>query len=110
MLKEGKTENLSSAWNMAKADFSKTVDAFKTKREIRHSADRAVADQLMNYVRDQFVDKMEAMFITLDFESKEYWTSRTESLRHKLAQLITGADELTPVQKNELEQIIITTS
>ena len=62
----------------------------------------------MTYVRDQFVEKMEATFVTLDLESKEYWTSQTESLRKQLAQLITGADELTPVQKDELEQIIIT--
>ena len=44
----------------------------------------------------------------MTLESKEYWTSQTESLRKQLAQLITGADELTPVQKDELEQIIIT--
>ena len=62
----------------------------------------------MTYVRDQFVEKMEATFVTLDLESKEYWTSQTENLRKQLAQLITGADELTPVQKDELEQIIIT--
>lgn len=108
LLKEGKTENLSNVWNTAKADFGKTVDSYKAKREIRHSADRVVADQLMTYVRDQFVEKMEATFVTLDLESKEYWTSQTESLRKQLAQLITGADELTPVQKDELEQIIIT--
>lgn len=108
LLKEGKTENLSNAWNTAKADFGKTVDSYKAKREVRHSADRVVADQLMTYVRDQFVEKMEATFVTLDLESKEYWTSQTESLRKQLAQLITGADELTPVQKDELEQIIIT--
>ena len=101
-------ENLSNVWNTAKADLSKTVESYKTKREIRHSADRVVADQLMTYVRDQFVEKMEATFVTLDLESKEYWTSQTESLRKQLAQLITGADELTAVQKDELEQIIIT--
>ena len=108
LLREGKTENLSNVWNTAKADLSKTVESYKTKREIRHSADRVVADQLMTYVRDQFVEKMEATFVTLDLESKEYWTSQTESLRKQLAQLITGADELTAVQKDELEQIIIT--
>lgn len=108
LFKEGKTENLSNAWNTAKADFSKAVDSYKAKREIRHSADRAVADQLMTYVRDQFVERMEEIFVTLDMESKEYWTSQTESLRKQLARLITGADELTAVQKDELEQIIIT--
>ena len=108
LFKEGKAENLSNVWNTAKADFSKTVDTYKVKREIRHSADRAVADQLMAYVREQFVEKMESTFATLDLESKEYWTSQTESLRKQLAQLISGADELTAAQKDELEQIIIT--
>lgn len=108
VLKEGKTENLENAWNVAKSDLSKTMNSYKTKREIRHSVDQAVADQLMSYVKDQFIEKMESEFITLDSESKEYWSTQTESLRKQLALLITGADELTPVQKDELEQIIIT--
>ena len=108
LLKEGKRENLTNAWNTARSDFAKTVDSYKVKREIRHSADRAVADQIMTYVKEQFVEKMESTFITLDQESKEYWSTQTENLRKQLAQLITGADELTPVQKDELEQIIIT--
>lgn len=108
LFREGKKENLTDAWNTAKADFAKTVDTYRAKREVRHSADRVVAEQIMSYVRDQFVERMEAMFVTLDRESKEYWGSQTESLRKQLAQLITGADELTPMQKDELEQIIIT--
>ena len=108
LFKEGKTEHLSNAWNTAKADLAKTMDSYRAKREVRHSADRAVADQMMTYVKEQFLEKMEAMFITLDQESKGYWTSQTESLRKQLAQLITGAEELTPIQKDELEQIIIT--
>lgn len=108
LFKEGKTENLSNTWNTAKADFAKTMDSYRAKREVRHSADRAVADQLMIYVKEQFIEKMESMFVTLDQESKSYWTSQTESLRKQLAQLITGAEELTSVQKDELEQIIIT--
>ena len=84
------------------------MDSYRMKREVRHSADRAVADQLMSYVREQFLEKMEATFVTLDIESKEYWTAKTEDLRKELAMLITGAEELTPVQKDELEQIIIT--
>ena len=108
LFREGKKENLTEAWNTAKADLAKTVDTYRAKREIRHSADRAVADQIMTYVRDRFVEKMEAMLVTLDLRSKEYWSAQTENLRKQLAQLITGADELTPVQKDELEQIIIT--
>lgn len=108
LLKEGKTENLSNAWNTAKADLAKTMSSYRAKREVRHSADRVVADQMMTYVKEQFIEKMEAMFVTLDLESKDYWSTQTEDLRKQLAQLITGADELTPVQKDELEQIIIT--
>ena len=108
LFKEGKTENLANVWNTAKSDLAKTMDSYRMKREVRHSADRAVADQLMSYVREQFLEKMEATFVTLDIESKEYWTAKTEDLRKELAMLITGAEELTPVQKDELEQIIIT--
>ena len=108
LLKEGKTENLSKTWNTAKADLAKTMSSYRAKREVRHSADRVVADLMMTYVKEQFIEKMQAMFITLDLESKEYWSTQTEDLRKQLAQLITGADELTPVQKDELEQIIIT--
>ena len=108
VLKEGKAENIANVWNVAKSDLSKTMDSYKAKREVRHSVDRAVADQLMTSVKEQFVEKMESSFITLDYESKEYWTAQTESLRRQLALLITGAEELTPVQKEELEQIIIT--
>lgn len=106
--KEGKSEDFASAWNTAMADLSKTRDSYKAKRELRHEADRAVADQLMTSVKEQFVEKMEGSFNTLDRESKAYWTAQTEELRKQLALLITGAEELTPLQKDELEQIIIT--
>ena len=107
-LKEGKTEDFANMWNTAKADLSKTMDSYKAKREVRRESDRAVADQLMASVKEQFIEKMEGSFNILDHESKEYWTAQTESLRDQLVLLITGAEELTAVQKDELEQIIIT--
>ena len=106
--KEGKSEDFANMWNTAMADLSKTRESYKAKREVRRESDRAVADQLMASVKEQFIEKMEGSFNILDTESKEYWTTQTESLRKQLAQLITGAEELTPLQKDELEQIIIT--
>ncbi len=108
VLKEGKAENLTNAWNTVRSDLAKTMDSYKTKRDLRHSVDRIVADKLMSYVKDVFLEKMEATYQTLDRESKQYWSSKTENLRNALALLITGADELTDTQKKELEQIIIT--
>ncbi len=82
-------------------------DAYKARVDARHQIDKAVADEILKNVSDDYIARLENVHTLLDRRSKEYWTEKTEQLRKVLAKIVTGSDVLTDEKREELEKIII---
>ena len=88
-------------------DFAGARDKSAQLSELRHSVDRAAAQDILAYVSAAFEEKLLGYHGRLEAESRAYWTEKTELIRDLLASIVSGSEVLTDAKRAELESIII---
>lgn len=84
--------------------YDKIVEDHKKQMEL----EKIVSDELLVNVRSKFSARISHAQEILYNASIRYWSERTEQMKTKLAGLVTGSEELSVSEKNEIADIILT--
>ncbi|HOO06468.1 MAG TPA: dynamin family protein [Ruminococcus sp.] len=85
-----------------------SLEKAREQREAEKTIDSEIADQILSEVKEQFTENTVAAQAQLNEASKNYWLERSELMKKKLIDIVTGSDELSDEKRSEIEEIIMT--
>lgn len=88
-------------------DVSTAIKTSKDQFDTHRNVNKAVADEMLNYVAVEYKNRLREVYALLNDRSKEYWTTNMEELRDLLVTIVTGSDVLTDEWRTTLKHLII---